>query len=79
MIKVTYKFQITLPADLAAAMKHEAARLGISLAEFIRQTMREQLARRNPPPDAHPFASIIGIVEDGEIDLASRVDEILYR
>ena len=76
---VTYKFQITLPADLAAEMKNEAARLGLSLAELIRQTMRDRMAKRRERPGTHPFASIAGIVDDAEPDLAARVDELLYQ
>ena len=73
------KFQITLPDDLAAELKREAARLQIPIAEFIRQTMRGKLAKRPPSVDGHPFESILGIVEAGEPDLSDRVDEILYR
>ena len=75
---MAYKFQITLPEDLASELKRESARLEISLAEFIRETMREKLARRPLAAEGHPFAEIIGIVDDGETDVAARVDEILY-
>ena len=71
------KIQITLPDDLVADLKREAARLGIPLAEFIRQTMKECLRKRKR--DANPLASITGLVDSDERDLASRVDEVLYR
>jgi metal-responsive CopG/Arc/MetJ family transcriptional regulator len=76
---VSYKVQITLPENLAADLKREAARRETSISEFIRETMREKLANGTAHTDNHPFASIIGILEDGEPDLAARVDEILYR
>ena len=72
------KFQITLPEDLAAELKQEAARQGVPLAEFIRQTMRERL-RAAAASHGDPLASITGIVDGAETDLSSRVDEILYR
>lgn len=76
---VSCKVQITLPENLAAELKREAARRETSLSEFIRETLREKLANGAPNAHEHPFASIIGILEDGEPDLAARVDEILYR
>ena len=73
------KIQITLPDDLAADLKREAAELGIPLAEFIRQTMKERLRRSIPDRTDNPLASITGLVDSDERDLAARVDEILYR
>lgn len=75
---MSQKFQITLPEDLAAELKQEAARQGIPLAEFIRQTMRERLLVA-AVSQRDPLASITGIVDGAETDLSSRVDEILYR
>ncbi len=75
---MSQKFQITLPEDLAAELKQEAARQGVPLAEFIRQTMRERL-RVAAVSHRDPLASITGIVDGAETDLSSRVDEILYR
>ena len=75
---MSQKFQITLPEDLAAELKQEAARQGVPLAEFIRQTMRERLRVAAVSHRDH-LASITGIVDGAETDLSSRVDEILYR
>jgi len=73
------KYQITLPEDLAADLKAAAARLNLPLAQFIRQTMEAKLEefRRQAPGDL--FAWMDGLVTSSETDLASRVDEILYR
>ena len=75
---MSHKFQITLPEDLAAELKQEAARQGVPLAEFIRQTMRER-PRAAAVSRKDPLASITGIVDGAETDLAARIDEILYR
>ena len=72
------KFQITLPDDLASDLKREAAKLGIPLAELVRQTMKERLRRSTPDRAANPLASITGIIDSEESHLAARVDEIVY-
>ena len=54
------KFQITLPDDLASDLKREAAKLGIPLAELVRQTMKERLRRSTPDRTTNPLASITG-------------------
>jgi hypothetical protein len=77
--RVSIKYQITLPDDLSAALKLAAARRGVPLAEYIRETMERDL--RKPAPAAkqgHRLASLTGLIDD-ESDLASRVDEVLYR
>lgn len=78
---MSHKFQITLPDDLAGELKDAAATRGIPLAEFIRQVMRENLrqARSRPRDQENPLAAITAIVDRDETDLASRVDDILYR
>jgi metal-responsive CopG/Arc/MetJ family transcriptional regulator len=78
---MSHKFQITLPDDLAAELKKAAATSGIPLAEFIRQVMRENLrqSRSRSSGRKSPLAPITGIVDSDETDLASRVDDILYR
>ena len=78
---MSHKFQITLPDDLAAELRKAAAGRGIPLAEFIRQVMRENLrqSRSRSRDQRNPLASIAGIVDREETDLASRVDDILYR
>jgi metal-responsive CopG/Arc/MetJ family transcriptional regulator len=78
---MSHKFQITLPDDLASELRQEAAQLGVPLAEFIRQAMRERLrqSRSRSQGNKRPLAAIVGIVKSDETDLAARVDEILYR
>ena len=76
---MSLKFQITLPEDLAADMKAAASRLRIPLAQFIRETMQEKLRRVKTTKSSDPFAWMDGLADSNETDLASRVDEILYR
>ncbi|HYM10845.1 MAG TPA: ribbon-helix-helix domain-containing protein [Bryobacterales bacterium] len=73
------RYQVTLPEDLAAEMKAAASRRGATVAEFIRQAIREKLRRRRPAKPTDLFAWMDGIAESQDTDLAGRVDEILYR
>lgn len=73
------KYQITLPEDLAADLRAAAVRLKVPLAQFIRQTMEAKLEEFKSRAAGDPFAWMDGLVPSSETDLASRVDEILYR
>jgi hypothetical protein len=71
------KFQVTFPDPLMTQLKREARRLEISVAEFVRQSAEVSLrAQRRTSGFVDPFASITGIVDSRDKDLASRVDEI---
>jgi hypothetical protein len=76
--RVSVKFQITINEDLAAELRSAAKKHNVSLAEFIRQTMRERLraARESGPQD--PFAWMDGLAKAPDTDLSTRVDELLY-
>ena len=76
---MSIKFQITLPEDLAAEMKAAAAKLGIPLAELIRQTAQEKLELVKTAKPKDPFAWMDGLAEIEETDGVSRIDQILYR
>ena len=76
---MSVKFQITLPEALAARLKPAAAQQKMPLAQFIRETMEVRLRRPAARGYRDPFASITGLLDSAETDLASRVDEILYR
>jgi len=76
---VAVKFQITLPEDFAAELKAAAAKLGIPLAQFIRESMETRLAETKGPRSEDPFAWMDGLADTDETDLSSRIDEILYR
>ncbi|MCP5120031.1 MAG: ribbon-helix-helix domain-containing protein [bacterium] len=77
---MSVRFQLTMPEDLAERLKQAAERQRIPLAEFIRETMEERLRAMDGSENSQdPFASVRGLVDSPETDLASRVDEILYR
>ena len=76
---MSVKFQITLPEDLAAELKATAAALGVPPAQLIRETMEQHLAAAKTRSAQDPFAWMDGLAATEETDLASRVDEILYR
>ncbi len=75
---MSVKYQITLPQDLAAELKAAARRQGISLAQFIRETMEQKLASLRDQNASDPLAWMDGLADLDDTDLAARVDEILY-
>jgi Ribbon-helix-helix protein, copG family. len=75
---MSVKFQVTMPEPLMAELKHAAEKMGLSAAELIRQTMTDRL-RAQASRKSDPFESITGLVDSEESDLASQVDQILYR
>lgn len=75
---MSVKFQITLPDDLALAMKQAASREKLPLAQLIRETMVIRL-RQRPASGGDPFASITNLVDAPDTDLSENVDEILYK
>ncbi len=73
------KLQITLPEPLLTEIKAAAAGEGVPLAEFIRESVRERLRKRQSSrPKKSFWESINSIVDSEETDLSMRVDEILY-
>ena len=66
--------QISLPQDDYAAAKHEAARLGISLAEFFRRALRAVL----PVDDDPPWMRYAGLVETGDPASSQHIDDVVY-
>jgi hypothetical protein len=78
---MSVKYQITLPDLLAEEMRSTAARLKIPLAQFIRETMEDKLRElKSRRPKQQPLAWMRKLrVDIPDTDLASRVDEILYK
>lgn len=66
--------QISLEADVYDEAKIYAAESGISLAEFCRQSVTEQLAKYRK---AGPIARFAGIY-NGDPNDSSTVDEVVY-
>ena len=66
--------QISLPEADYAAAKAEAERLGISLAELVRRSLRNAL----PLDSDQPRMRYSGMVESGDPQSSQHVDEIVY-
>lgn len=66
--------QVSLEKDEYELAKAQAAGLGISVAEFIRRAIREQL----PVPREGPWMRYAGFVETGDPRSSASTDEIVY-
>ncbi|NKB87107.1 MAG: CopG family transcriptional regulator [Acidobacteria bacterium] len=66
--------QISLTEREYEAAKTEAARLGISLAELLRRSLRPLL----PADESKPWMAYAGFVESGDADSSRRIDELIY-
>ena len=66
--------QISLSEDEYVAAKREAARLGISLAELLRRSLRTLL----PVNDTNPWMRYAGMVETGDPSSSQHIDEVVY-
>lgn len=66
--------QISLSKEEYEAAKREARRLGISLAELLRRSLRNVL----PADDSKPWMRYGGIIESGDPDSSQRIDEVVY-
>ena len=71
---IMIRTQISLPADEYRAAKSEARRLGISLAELLRRSLRTVL----PVDDSRPWMRYAGMIESGDEESSQRIDEIVY-
>jgi hypothetical protein len=56
------------------AAKLEAKRLGISLAELLRRSLRTIL----PVDDSAPWMRYAGMIETGDPNSSQRIDEVVY-
>jgi hypothetical protein len=66
--------QISLSEREYAAAKNEARRLGISLAELLRRSIRTVL----PADEARPWMRYAGMVESGDPRSSQRIDDVIY-
>lgn len=66
--------QISLDKKEYDLAKKQAAALGISVAEFIRRAVREQL----PVTGQGPWMRYAGFVESGDRRSSQSIDEIVY-
>ena len=66
--------QISLSEEEYEAAKREARRLGISLAELLRRSLRDLL----PVDESKPWMRYAGMVETGDLQSSRRIDEVVY-
>lgn len=66
--------QISLGEEEYRAARVEAQRLGISLAELLRRSLRTLL----PVDESKPWMRYAGMVETGDASSSGRVDEVVY-
>ena len=66
--------QISLSAEEYDAAKQEARRLGISLAELLRRSLRAVL----PVDESRPWMGYAGMVESGDSKSSRKIDEVIY-
>jgi hypothetical protein len=66
--------QISLSEEEYRAAKAEAKRLGISLAELLRRSLRSVL----PANESAPWMRYAGMIQSGDTESSQRIDEIVY-
>ncbi len=66
--------QISLLESEYEAAKAEAKRLGISLAELLRRSLRTML----PADDSKPWMRYAGMVESGDPNSSRNIDDVIY-
>lgn len=66
--------QISLSKEEYAAAKQEAQRLGISLAELLRRSLRSVL----PVDEAKPWMRYAGMVASGDLRSSQHIDDVIY-
>lgn len=66
--------QISLLEPEYEAAKAEAKRLGISLAELLRRSLRSVI----PADESKPWMRYAGMVESGDADSSRNIDDVIY-
>ncbi len=74
MIIPMIRTQVSLSKEEHDAAKQEAQRLGISLAELLRRSLRTAL----PIDESRPWMRYAGLVESGDTHSSQRIDDIVY-
>ena len=71
---IMLRTQISLSQEDYDAAKAEAARLGISLAEFMRRALRAAL----PADESKPWMRYAGMIESGDPESSRHIDDMVY-
>lgn len=73
-VVIMIRTQISLSEDEYEAAKEESRRLGISLAELLRRSLRRVL----PVDESKPWMRYAGMIETGDPNSSQRIDDIVY-
>lgn len=71
---IMIRTQISLTEKEYVAAKREAERLGISLAELLRRSLRAVI----PADETKPWMCYAGMVESGDPRSSQNIDEVVY-
>jgi hypothetical protein len=71
---IMIRTQISLSKEEYRAAKREARRLGVSLAELVRRSLRSIL----PVDQSKPWMRFAGMVETGDRRSSRRIDDVVY-
>ncbi|MBI2068338.1 MAG: CopG family transcriptional regulator [Deltaproteobacteria bacterium] len=66
--------QISLEPEEYSWAKKEARRLGLSLAELLRRSLRHLL----PAKTGKPWMRFAGLVSSGDSEASQKIDELIY-
>lgn len=66
--------QISLSELEYDTAKREASRLGISLAELLRRSLRTML----PADESKPWMKYAGMIETGDPAASQKIDDVVY-
>jgi len=68
------RIQTSLSEKEYDAAKREAKRLGISLSELLRRSLRTLL----PADESRPWMRYAGMIETGDPQASQKIDDIVY-
>ena len=71
---IVVRTQVSLSEEEYEAAKREAERLGISLAELLRRSLRQLL----PVDSSKPWMRFAGMVESGDSASSQNIDDVVY-
>ena len=71
---IMIRTQISLTSEEYQAAKREASRLGISLAELLRRSLRSIL----PVDESAPWMRYAGMIESGDRSSSQNIDDVVY-
>ena len=73
-IVIMVRTQISLTEDEYVATKREAKRLGISLAELLRRSLRGMVT----VDESRPWMRYAGMVQSGDPRSSEHIDDVVY-